>query len=54
MFQMDQEDEEPCFDTVIINISGKRFETCLTTLQRFPDTRLGNPLVSGDFKIFGV
>ncbi|XP_063687271.1 potassium voltage-gated channel subfamily A member 2-like isoform X4 [Bolinopsis microptera] len=43
--EMDPEEEEPNFDTITINISGKRFETCLRTLERFPETRLGNPML---------
>ncbi|KAL5250038.1 hypothetical protein ACHWQZ_G015942 [Mnemiopsis leidyi] len=42
-YDMDPDEEEPNFDTITINVSGKRFETCLKTLERFPDTRLGNP-----------
>ena len=42
---MTEDDEEPNFDTIIINISGKKFETCLATLERYPETRLGNPAV---------
>ena len=29
-------------DRIVINISGGRFETRLTTLERFPETLLGN------------
>ena len=42
----EDEDEEPDFDTIIINVSGKKFETCLKTLSRFPDTRLGSVKVN--------
>ncbi|XP_033928259.1 potassium voltage-gated channel subfamily A member 7 [Melopsittacus undulatus] len=32
-----------CCDRVAINVSGRRFETLLRTLLRFPDTLLGDP-----------
>ena len=32
-------------DRIVINISGGRFETRLSTLDRFPETLLGNPLL---------
>ncbi|NXN81082.1 KCNA3 protein, partial [Bombycilla garrulus] len=32
-----------CCDRVAINVSGRRFETLVRTLRRFPDTLLGDP-----------
>uniref|UniRef100_A0A914V4N1 BTB domain-containing protein n=1 Tax=Plectus sambesii TaxID=2011161 RepID=A0A914V4N1_9BILA len=32
------------FDIVTINVAGLRFQTCLETLERFPDTLLGHPV----------
>jgi len=34
---------ECCGERIIINVSGLRVETQLTTLERFPDTLLGDP-----------
>lgn len=34
---------------VIINVSGQRFETQMRTLNRFPDTLLGNPVKRKEF-----
>ena len=34
--------EQESFDKVIINVSGLRFETRASTLQRYPDTLLGD------------
>ncbi|XP_065135739.2 potassium voltage-gated channel subfamily A member 2 [Paramisgurnus dabryanus] len=35
--------EQECCERVVINISGLRFETQLTTLSQFPKTLLGDP-----------
>ena len=32
-----------CYERVVINVSGLRFETQLKTLNQFPETLLGNP-----------
>ncbi|XP_019632793.1 PREDICTED: shaker-related potassium channel tsha2-like [Branchiostoma belcheri] len=38
-----------CSQRVVINISGLRFETCLRTLNRYPDTLLGSPMRRMEF-----
>ncbi|XP_065663518.1 potassium voltage-gated channel subfamily A member 2 [Hydra vulgaris] len=34
---------KPEENVIVINVSGKRYETFLTTIERFPNTLLGNP-----------
>ncbi|KAA0188115.1 Potassium voltage-gated channel protein Shaker, partial [Fasciolopsis buskii] len=34
---------KPVSERVVLNVSGLRFETLLSTLQKFPNTLLGNP-----------
>lgn len=31
------------FETIVINVGGKRYETLISTLSRFPDSLLGDP-----------
>ncbi|XP_035660099.1 shaker-related potassium channel tsha2-like [Branchiostoma floridae] len=38
-----------CSQRVVINISGLRFETCLRTLNRYPNTLLGSPMRRMEF-----
>ena len=35
---------ESCNDFITINVSGKKYETLKTTLDRFPETLLGNKI----------
>ena len=41
--QQAQQKEEKDDDSITFNIAGKRFDTLVSTLIKFPDTLLGDP-----------